>query len=242
MNDKEVTQFLRRYKNIHSSPIQQPQIQQINMHKLIIEISATIKTIYRATQELMDMTKHHQIQMNKELETVKASKGKYSTFQNYQDQNTAEIQEKLLKLQQYCDNQVDKLQSTYYDSQEQQTEILTEQISTKMEKQLEDQFKKLKEIIERKHNQQKGITKDVEKEIKKPKKLIIIPNNPMEITQISKILREETKSTGEKPEISKIRKTRNNNIEIKTTEDEVETLATILKKQSEDFELINPEE
>lgn len=62
----------------------------------------------------------------------------------------------------------------------------------------------------------------------------------MEVTQISKILRDEAKSINKDPLIKNIRKTKNNNIEIKTIDQEIDTISALLKNKSTEYEIINP--
>lgn len=74
-----------------------------------------------------------------------------------------------------------------------------------------------------------------------PKKLIIIPNENMDITQFSKLIRNEAKKQDKTLEINNIRKTTNNNIELKTSEKEIESISSLLNKDTEKFTIIDPE-
>lgn len=244
--DKEVKNYLRIYKNSRSTrtpSTQQIDTQKLNTEKLTIEISATIKTIYSGTQDFLEDIQKYNDKINNELEIIRSSKNKYSTLQMLQEQYIEEASATFKKIQKYCEEQIDKLQSTHYDLQEDRLDRIKTQIMRSMETHLEDHFKQIQDLMDKNDKQKQIPIQKLKPANQKLKKLIIVPNNTnLEVKQISKILREEAKITEQYPEIKNIRKTKNNNIEIKTTDQEFDTLSSILKGKSADFELIDPSE
>lgn len=241
-NDKDVTNFLRNYKKQNSASPKQQSTLQLDMQKITIEVTATIKTIFSITQDLTETLNSYHDKILNELETVRNSKNKYTSFQTYQEQYKFEMQGKLHKLQQYCEKQTETLQSIYYESQENQTEQLRKHLLENMEKQFKDQTKKLDEIIKALHPQNERSRQEPMMQTQKIKKLILIPNENMEISQVSKIIREEAKKSDKPPEIKNIRKTTNNNIELKSSEKEIDTISKLLENKQDNFTIIHPEE
>lgn len=64
------------------------------------------------------------------------------------------------------------------------------------------------------------------------KKIIVIPKENSNLHQTNKQLREEFKKQDANPKIHFIRKTRNNNLEIKTSEKEIEKITKIIRTSS----------
>lgn len=193
-NDKDVKNFLRTYKNIHSSqttPKRKENEIQLNIEKLVIDISATIKTIYHGAQELLEELKKYNDKINMEIELIKASRNKYMTLQAHHVQYMEEAIAVIKRLQTYCDEQIDKLQSTYYDLNVDNLDSLKNQIIRKIESQFETQIDRIQEMIENDKTKKPNKIQDLKPTNQQIKKLILVPNNTqMEVTQISKILRD----------------------------------------------------
>lgn len=245
-NDKDVKDFLRRYKKVHH-PINLTntcQKQSLNTDKLITEISAIIKTIYNGIQEIREASSDYNNKINTELEKIRSSKPKQATIQLIHENYTMEMHEKYKKLQTYCEEQIEKLQSSHYEIYEDKFENMQKVLLERLENCFTQQTKCLQEQMGKNQNTTSKTTKSKDPKTKstKPltKKLILIPqDNNLEIKQIEKIIREEPK---EFAELKTIRKTKNKNIELKTSENEVNELKELLSKKLDNIAVINPEE
>lgn len=241
--DKEVKNFLKNYKKTNSSQKQQP-TPQIDTQKLTTEIVTTIKIIYSSTQDLKEILNEYHNKIMNELESLKNAKNKYATFQNYQEQYRNDMEKQIEKLQSYCDIQTEKLQYNYQELQTNYMEQIRKHISDNIETQFREQTRKWNEIIKTLQTVEshQRITKQTNKQDQKIKKLILIPNDKIEINQVTKVIREEAKKTDKIPEIKNIRKTRNNNIELKSVDNEITNLTEILKGKLDNVEIINPDQ
>lgn len=241
-SDKEVKNFLRLLKKQNTSSAKIQPSTQIDTQKLTTEITATIKTIYGITQDLTETLTTYHNKITNELETVRNSKSKYTTFQTYQEKYQTEMHGKLKRLQHYCESQIDQIQAFNYEIQDNHIDLLRKQLIGNLNKQFQEQNQKLNEMLKTLCIQKIKTTQEVKPVVQKPKKLIIVPNKSIEVSQVTKIIREEAKKKDKQLEIKNIRRTKNNNIELKTLEKEVETISELLKNNSKDFEIINPEE
>lgn len=133
------------------------------------------------------------------MDTIKTSKGKYITYQIYQDQYKVETQRQLQKLQTYCDQHIEKLQTQQYELQDDQNEWMRKQIIENINQHLNEHYKKIKEVLKLKGTRTEELTKTQipKKETLTLKKLIIIPTENMEISRVTKIIREETQKSDE---------------------------------------------
>lgn len=246
-NDKEVKDFLRTYRNTQNQQTlakNQNQKQQLNTDKLITEITVTIKSIYHGLQDLKEELTEHNNKINMELDTLKSTKTKHVSFQNTHESYISKAKTQYRNLQSYCEDQIEKLQSTYYEIQENKFDYLENKLIESIKLQLNQQTEKLQEFLA--SDQMKGKVSKKSQNIQNTqpknqiKKLIVIPNdNNTNVNNIYNILRKEPK---EFQELRNIRQTKNNNIELKTSEKEIEELTEVLKNNLENVNILKPEE
>lgn len=242
-SDKDAANFLRTYRKNHKITQKQAQKNhpQLDTQKITMEITTTIKTIYEIAQDIEESLTNFQGKITAELETIRGSKGKYTIFQVHQDQYKIDTHSKLKRLKQYCEQQIDNLQQLNETQQENHIDLLRREMTEEMEKQFRNQIQKLEDMIKTitPQNKEQHLEQKKTKEI--PKKLIIIPNQDMNITQFTKLIRNEAKKQDKPLEINNIRKTSNNNIELKTMEKEIESISKLLNNETEKFTVIDPD-
>lgn len=242
--DKEVSNYLKNHKKT-KSPQKQQSAPQIDTQKLTMEVVATIKTIYSTTQDLKEILNTYHNKILNELETLKNAKNKYATFQNYQEQYRNDMQNQIDKLKKYCESQTENLQYKFQESQVNYMEQLRKHILDNIEAQFKEQTKKMNETIKILNPQIAELHQQPikpKKQEQKIKKIILIPNENIEINQVSKVIREEAKKLEKSPEIKNIRKTTNNNIEVKSFDNEINELTELLKRKLDNVEIINPDQ
>lgn len=241
-NDKDVKLFLRIMKGYKKQQIDhsdhQPHLKVQNLKNIL----NTTQQIINMSQDLKKYLDAQNKDMTDELEKFKSQKSKYLPLQLIHDNFQKISMMKLEDLQNLCHEQIIQIQTLEHNIIETEEIKLKEDIIKRIDKHLSDHWDKLQSLLN--NTTLHPLSQDIQKDIQERppvKKLIIVPQESTDIREINDVLRQELKKEEVRPKIFKTKITKNNNIELQTTEVEAKKLSDLLKTKKEKLNIIDPD-
>lgn len=176
-----------------------------------------------------------QIDSMKELDILRTSKAKYSNLQSIIITNSQDFQKSIDDLQEQTLNLLDGIQNDSLTKEKRLEDLITKTVENSLAN------LHLGSDSDNVSNSHKNIP--LTKATNQTKKVVLIPNKDVRVDDISRSLREKARELADFPELSSLRRTKNNNVEIKSIPPNLEKLTAIIESSDlkNKVQVIDPE-
>lgn len=231
-NDKDVISFLRLYKKPYISS----NAKTATLHpQVLLDVTHSILQVHFSLKDIETSIMNYHKDMTAEIDCLQKQKPKIKCMplQQLHENFFKLISDKLEEISGICKFQEENLKSKQMENYEDLLKDFKIQLIEEFNTQVLDQIKMLSQNLPTDTNTRLSdnhkLIQNKSLEKKQLKKLIIIPNDLNQSSEIEKSLRDEIKKPEIRSSIRMIRKTTNKNIEIRTMDKDLEVVKKVLQ-------------